>query len=176
MSPKKYLTVTKPELLVDDSDGEFRRLIHDIIAYAGRIEEIRNRFGSQIGLTGSQYTILISIAYLEGSGGFGVNTVAERLHLSGAFVTTEINKLVTQGLVQKRIDDGDRRRVRLTITGEARRRLGALSETQAPVNNALFASLTKTEFRQLSNLMSRLVKHSDDALALLAFHARKSGT
>lgn len=153
----------------DGSDASFRSLIHDIIAYSGRIQEIRGSFGSAIGLTGSQYTVLISIAYLQGDGGVGINSVAEHLHLSGAFVTSETNKLVADGLVEKRNDDDDRRRVRLTITNEGRRRLNRLSKIQAPVNDLLFATLTRAEFLQLSKFMARLVGNSDEALALLQF-------
>jgi DNA-binding MarR family transcriptional regulator len=174
MPRKTYSTVTRPELLVEGSDQEFRGLIQDIITYSGRIQEIRNRFGALIDLTGSQYTILISVAHLEGAAGVGVAAVAEHLHLAGAFVTGEVNKLVAMGLVEKRGDLEDRRRVRLTVTAEANRRLSELSRIQAPVNDTLFSSLGAREFAQLRGLLGRLVNHSGEALALLDLYAARS--
>jgi MarR family transcriptional regulator, organic hydroperoxide resistance regulator len=170
---KRSPTVSRPELLSNGSDTGFRSLIHDIIAYSGRIQEIRSSFGSAIGLTGSEYTVLISIAHLEADSGVGINAVAEHLHLSGAFVTSETNKLVSEKLVDKRNDDEDRRRVRLRVTAEGRRRLNKLSKIQAPVNDVLFATLTHAEFLQLSNFMARLVNNSSEALALLQFHMKR---
>lgn len=176
MKRSAYTTVSRPELLSDGSDLQFRYLIHDIIAYSGRIEEIRNRFGALIGLTGTQYTILISVAHLSIDGSVGVNAVAEHLHLAAAFITSETNKLVAMGLVEKAADPDDRRRVRLAVTAEADRRLAELSAIQAPVNDTLFASLTAAEFRQLRDLMARLVDHSGEALALLDLHAAQRRT
>ncbi len=67
------LTVSRPELLVDGSDLCFRQLIHDTLAFASRVQEIRNRLGQTIGLTGTAFTILIAIQYLQNREGVGVN-------------------------------------------------------------------------------------------------------
>lgn len=176
MKKPSYLTVTRPELLANGSDDAFRSLIHDIIAYSCRIEETRNRLGALIGLTGTLYTVLISIAHLEGEEGVGISAIAEHLHLSGTFVTGETNKLIAQGLVNKRSDKEDRRRVRLSVTEEAKKRLKRLSKIQAPVNDLLFATINRSDFQQLGRLMSRLVRNSDEALALLGFYMTRDGT
>ncbi|MCU6325922.1 MarR family winged helix-turn-helix transcriptional regulator, partial [Enterobacter quasiroggenkampii] len=83
------------------------------------------------------YTTLISIAYLQGKSGVGVSRIAEHLHLSGAFVTIEVSKLVETDLVKKRINRNDRRRVLLTVTPKGTRLLDDLVSVQAPVNDAL---------------------------------------
>lgn len=164
------LTVSRPELLLEGSDRAFRELIHGTLAFAAQCQEIRNGFGSYIGLSGSQYTILITIDHnCDREGGIGVNQVAEQLHLSGAFVTMEINKLVAKGLVEKTVNPEDRRRVLLRSTPEGGELLAKLSVIQQPVNDVLFDCLSQKEFKVLRDLMSRLTGSGERSLNLLNY-------
>jgi DNA-binding MarR family transcriptional regulator len=161
-------TVSKPELLIDGTDEEFRSFIHDFLAFSQMLTDIRAGFGEHIGRTGIAYTTLISISHLQGPTGIGVNAIAEHLHLSGAFITTEVAKLVRAGLVSKRVNAEDKRRVLLTVTAAGRKLLNALAAVQAPVNDALFDTLTAEEFVRLKAIMARLVPCAARGLALLA--------
>ena len=103
--------------MVDGSDRAFRQFVHDTLAFSARLQAVRGQLGAVIGLSGTQYTVLIAIAHLSGTDEkIGVNQVAEHLHFSGAFITIEINKLVSNGLVEKETDAEDRRRVILTLS------------------------------------------------------------
>jgi len=46
----------------------------------------------------------------------GINALADRLRLSGAFITNEVNKLVSDGLIEKSTHPSDGRRVQLAVT------------------------------------------------------------
>jgi DNA-binding MarR family transcriptional regulator len=162
-------TVSKPELLVDGDDVAFRSFVHDFLAFSQMLTDIRAGFGEHIGLTGIQYTILISVSHLQGRHGIGVNAIAEHLHVSGAFITTEVAKLVRIGLVNKRINAKDKRRVLLRVTAEGRKLLNDLVAVQAPVNDALFDTLSAEEFGPLRSMMARLVPCAARSLALLAY-------
>jgi DNA-binding MarR family transcriptional regulator len=161
-------------LLDPKGDAEFRILVHDILAFSTRISEVEVGLANLVGLPQSRFRILISIRYLEGEHGVSVNAIADHLHFSGPFVTSEINKLVAEGLVEKSADWIDRRRVRLKLTAKALSRLEDLKEFQAPVNDVLFASLTREEFQMLRSMMNRLVVHGDESLALLDFYLTKA--
>lgn len=167
-------TVSHPALLVNDSDKLFRQMVYDTLAFAARIQEVRSRFGEFINLPGAQYSILMAIAHQQDDG-IGVNAIAEHLHLSGAFVTTEINKLVLAGLVEKREHPGDRRRVLLRITERARARLRELSPVQIQGNDALFDCLDDQTFETLRTLMAKLVVCGDNALRLLDYLGHAAG-
>lgn len=167
-------TVTKKELLTKGSDANFRQYIHDLFAFSVRMQEVRNRFGAFVGVSGSQYIILLAVSNLQGEEGVGVNVIAKHLQLSSAFITMEINNLVTTGLVDKATDPADRRRVRLMLSAEGAQRLENLKAIQAPVNDAIYSSLTREEFDTLRGVMSRLVQHSAEALVLLDFYAAKN--
>jgi DNA-binding MarR family transcriptional regulator len=168
-------TVTRDVLLDDDGrDAEFRVLVHDLLAFSTRIGAVEAGLGNLTGLTQSQFRILMATAYLQGKYGVGVNALAEHLHFSGPFVTSEVNKLVSNGCVEKTVDPEDRRRVRLKLTAEAVRQLEELKTFQAPVNDVLFASITREEFLTLRSIFTRLVEHGDEALTLLNFYMKKT--
>src|SRR4029078_11013613 len=94
------LPISRPELLIDGSDRQFRRLVHGLFGFLARHEAIRRGHAARIGLVGIEYTTLISIRHLDAEeGDVNVNRVAEHLHLSGAFVTTVTNKLLKRGLI-----------------------------------------------------------------------------
>jgi DNA-binding MarR family transcriptional regulator len=163
---KVPLTVSRPELLVDGSDDQFRKLVHDMFAFFSRHQAIREGHATQVGLAGIEYTILISIRQLSYEGDVHVARVAEHLHLSGAFITTIIHRLTSKGLVEKTPQPDDRRRVRLTVTKKGMELLERLAPRQRKVNDVQFECLDAREFLQLSGMMERLVDCGDKALSL----------
>jgi DNA-binding MarR family transcriptional regulator len=166
-SPKPEIesTVSRPQLIVEGSDRAFRQFVHDALAFSARLQAIRGRLGALIGLSGTRYTVLIAVAHLCGSDKkIGVNQVAEHLHFSGAFVTLEINKLVANGLIDKEVDEEDRRRVVLAVTAKGRALLNELAAVQRPVNDMLFRGLSAKDFQKLRKLMSGMVDAADDAV------------
>ncbi len=166
------LTVSRPELIIDGSDQDFRAFVHGMLAFAARIEGVRAGFAAILGLTGIQYTILISISHLERVREVSVSMVAEHLHVSGAFVTIECGKLVKRGLLTKQPDPRDRRRVCLSITKKGAELLQRLAPTQAKVNDVLFGFLDADGFRHFRGRIDQMTACGDQAIALLNFLAR----
>jgi DNA-binding MarR family transcriptional regulator len=160
------LTASKPELLDRDGDSTLRGLLYDYFAFGRSLEAAREIFASFAALSPTQYLILIAIKNSTAEEPMGVNQVAERLYLSGAFVTNEINKLVSEGLIEKSPHPDDGRRVQLSLTQHGVGRLIRLAALQRPVNDALFGMLTREEFKVLSQLLSRLASNADSALKL----------
>ena len=168
------LTVSRPELLANDSDGQFRAFVHGMLAFAARLEAVRDGFASLVGLTGIQYTILISISHLHADGDVTVSAVAGHLHLSGAFVTNETGKLLRLGLITKVQDLHDRRRVCLGVTSSGRELLSNLVPVQVPVNDVLFDFLSAQQFRAIGPLIDRIVGCGDRAISLLDYLSKNS--
>ena len=161
------LTVSRPELVENGSDARFRDLLYSIFAFASRLQVARARFGKQIGLSPTQYMVLIAVARLADDDA-GVSQVAEQLYLSGAFTTIEINKLVKAGLVLKAPHPSDRRRVVLKPSALGESKLAELASVQRPMNDALFRSLDREDFISLHRIMTGLVADADRALAASA--------
>lgn len=159
-------TASKKTLLVNGSDQAFRKMVHDLLAFSSRLEEVRCRFGAYIGLSGIQYTLLISVSHLEDKKGVGVKSIADHLSLSGSFVTIETTKLATLGLIEKRKDVNDGRRVILTVSDRGQALLDKLAPMQREINDTLFNSLNPTSFSQLSTMAAQLKRDADKALLL----------
>jgi hypothetical protein len=56
------LTISRPELIVNGSDREFRELVHNLFGFFALHERVRSGHGKFIGLAGIEYTVLIVIA------------------------------------------------------------------------------------------------------------------
>jgi DNA-binding MarR family transcriptional regulator len=160
------LTTSRPELLSDGRDREFRHLVHALFGFAAHHEQIRAGHGAVIGLAGIEYTVLISIAHLSLDGDVNVKTVAEHLYLSGAFITAVTQRLVKLGMIHKRIDAGDRRRVTLTVSNKGRSALERLAPIQRQVNDVEFGCLSRKEFALLTVIVDRLIESGARAVAL----------
>ncbi|WP_051334301.1 MarR family transcriptional regulator [Bradyrhizobium sp. Ai1a-2] len=165
------LTTSRPELLVDGSDQQFRKLVHSLFGFLARHQTLRDGHAAVIGLPGIEYTTLIAIRHLAAQGDVHVKTVADHLHLSGAFVTTVTNKLESKGLIEKAAHQGDRRRLSLSVTSRGGELLERLAPTQMQVNDAEFGCLSAREFELLLDLVQRLVESSDRAIALQRYLA-----
>ncbi len=170
--PRPPLTVSRRDLLTDGADGEFRQLVHRLLAFSARLETCRSGFGALLDLTGVQYTALISIAHLEGEDGVGVKTVADHLGLSGSFLTIVTGQLAKRGLVEKSTNPQDRRRVHLRVTDKGRELLEGLAPIQRDVNDLLFQPLDAKRFRALNEIFADLIQAADEATALIGYYSQ----
>ena len=164
--PVVPLTISREALLVDGGDQVFRKLVHAFFAFNVRHEMIRDGHARFIGLAGTEYTILISIAHLSQDGPVNVKSVAEHLHVTTGFITNTTRKLQTRGLVKKTQDQTDKRKTILTVTDRGIALLEELAPFQRQVNDAEFGALSRAEFLQLSDAIERLVQSSESAIAL----------
>jgi DNA-binding MarR family transcriptional regulator len=160
------LTASKRELLDNGDDHTLRALLHDYFAFARNLEAARAKFAAYIGLSPTQYMILIAIAHAPEDEALGISQIADKLHLSGAFVTIEVNKLEADKLVRKAPHPSDGRRIQLAVTHEGVSRLRRLAAFQRPVNDALFGMLSRDEMRNLASLLAMLAANGRSAVKL----------
>ncbi|MBZ9784989.1 MarR family winged helix-turn-helix transcriptional regulator [Pseudomonas sp. REP124] len=166
----KEKTITLPELLdKDKGDSKFRELLHNIFAFSSKIEAIRGEFGKIIGLTGIEYTALIATAYMRSIDTVYVNSLADHLHLSGAFITLQTNKLAKKGYLTKTKDPEDARRVQLDLTDLGYEALASLAHSQQKVNDVLFAGIDQEQFKTLVKTFGLLANNGDRAFNMASF-------
>lgn len=158
------LTVSRPALLAAGSDGAFRDLIHDLIAYGHRLDACRDAFAAIVGISGVQYEILMLVSRAEG---LPIGEVAARLHRSGAFITVEANGLVQKGILEKGSDPADGRKVLLRMNRKSFQMLERLAPFQVRINDVLFEQLDARRFRQLRELARDLLVSGDRAVVML---------
>ena len=85
-------TASRPALLEKGSDARFRRLVYDLLTIASRMTTVREHLGGRMGISAPQYSLLMAVGQFQGERGVGVTAVAKVLHVSSAFVATEIRQ------------------------------------------------------------------------------------
>ena len=158
-SPNSYhppLTVTRRALLKGGSDVEFRRLIYRLLLVEERLRRARDFLGKRAGLTGPQYTMLITVAYLQGATGITVQSLARNLE---------------RGLLAKRTNPHDSRSTLLSITAAGRRRIEHLVPELRTINNAFFAHVSARSFADAMQFLEQLIAGSERVMAHIAKHA-----
>ncbi len=170
------LTVSRPALISNRTDRDFRQLVHRLLAFSARLETIRSGFGNMIGLSGIQYSALIAIAHLSRDQDVGIKEIADHLALSGSFVTLVIGQLTTLSLIAKATNPDDRRRVCLTVTEKGSGLLSELAPTQGQVNDLLFAPLEGDDLHSMNAMFTELVSSGDSAVRLVSYLAAPGTT
>jgi DNA-binding MarR family transcriptional regulator len=150
------LTVSRAELMTEGSDRHFRGMIHALVGYANCVLAAREAFATLLGITGVQYEIVMVIYRLHATEPCSVSEVAAQVRRTVAFITIEINKLVDKGFVEKQADFKDGRRVLLRVTARAIKRLQDIAPVQRRLNDALFRTISASEFRSLCRLYDKL--------------------
>jgi MarR family transcriptional regulator, organic hydroperoxide resistance regulator len=73
------------------------------------------------------------------------------------------------GLIHKKMDTGDRRRVTLSVSSKGRAALQRLAPIQRQVNDVEFGCLSHEEFAFLSAIVDRLIDSGTRAVALQSY-------
>jgi len=163
----KLPSVSRTALLDQGSDYRFRQLIQDTLAVSARLQAIREEFGRTAGLTGPQYSLIVSISHLaESGGGTTVSRLANHLHVSGTYVTAEANKLEGAGLLLRAPNPKDKRSVLLKLTKSGLELLDQMLPVVRRINDEIFRDLARADFELLLRLMAGLAQSAADALAL----------
>lgn len=165
-------TIGRPELLIDGSDKQFRRLVQGIFSFAAIHEAIRDSYAAHVGLGGVQYTILQIIRHFGTDEEISISDIAEQLRLSGSFITNETKKLEMLGLVEKRQSQDDRRKILLSVSKKGAHLLDKLAPLQRKVNDVQFAGLSRSQFLELLAMIHQLTDSSQAALTLLHYLKR----
>src|SRR5436190_2967050 len=158
------LSVTRPEILVEGSDREFRRLIHRMLIGSARLAAVRESIAERIGVSGTQYTMLMSVLHLQGSAGISITGLADYLEVTGPHVTGVIGKLAARGFVRKAVNPKDRRGVLVRLTPQGRKRLLAAFDFICNVNDRLFEGVTREDYRAVAEFNAKFIRNTQSTL------------
>lgn len=162
------LSVSNPALLVDGLDHVFRRLIYDLLTLDRYLEAGRTRFADRIGVTPSQYSIMMIVAEEQQEGNVTVRDIAATLHAHNSFVALQTGQLVRRKLLERRQNPLDRRSVLLCLTPLGKQLVEEVTPLVRLGNDIFFHSLDETRFQQLSSIVADLIENGPTALRALA--------
>ena len=126
-------------------------LCFDIYATHHAIGQTYQPLLSELGLTYPQYLVMIVLWERDGQ---SVGDVAARLDLASSTLTPLIKRLESQGLLERKRDTCDERKVRVTLTRTGRALKQKASHVPGCVAKSLGLSLE--EFTQLHETLCKL--------------------
>jgi DNA-binding MarR family transcriptional regulator len=145
----------------DGSDRELRRLIYDLTSLANLMVRTRRNFAAYIGVTEAQALMMMIIAETQGT---TVGHIAQQLDVSSQFVTTEIGDLVKKSIVEKRLNEADRRSMFLDLTSKGKSLFREMAPLRCKVNDTMFRSFSEDRARAFKDTITALI--SDTRIAL----------
>lgn len=110
------------------SDRDYAQLLA-VRTRLRRFESWSAAQAAEFGLTASQHQLLLAVRGHGSTLGPTIGEVADYLMIRHNTAVELINRTQDLGLLDRRRDGNDHRVVRLTLTGEGRARLAALSES-----------------------------------------------
>ena len=152
-------------MLKSGGDVAFREALYLMVLTLSRLSTCREAFGRMLGLTASQFIVLIGTAYQQGSDGVSIRGLADHTQLAATHVTTEVGRLIAKGLLTKQANTRDRRSVLVRLSRKGEDAVGAVNPLQRRVNDLLFADVPREDFAALSRFLEKFALNSEYALA-----------
>jgi DNA-binding MarR family transcriptional regulator len=167
------LTISHRQILTKGRDDEFRQTIYLIVQVLSRLEVCRAAFGRALGLTGSQFAVLIGVAYQQGETGVKINSLSKYVQLASTHVTTEVGVLSRRGLLIKHVGVEDRRSVLVKLSPEGEAAVERVAPFLRRVNDQLFNEISREQITRLREIFTTLSFNSEFALAEVRRYERE---
>jgi DNA-binding MarR family transcriptional regulator len=161
------LTISRREFIANGGDDAFRESIFQLVSALDRLMSCRDLFGRYVGLTGSQFAVLMGVAYRQKATGISVRDLTAHVRLAQPHVTTEIGRLLGKGLLTKVSNPRDRRGVLVSLSSRGERTVDYVVPLVRKVNDMLFAGIGKAELNVATGVMRRLARNADSAVPQL---------
>ncbi len=157
------------------SDGE-RRTLDAYIKLrraANTLSALESASLREVGLTESQFGVLEALLHL---GPLRQTDLASKLLCSAGNLTTVVDNLERDGLVERRRDDADRRVVIVHLTSNGQKLIGELFPRHAAAIVNWFAVLEPDDQLRLSEALRRLGRQDTDTPAAAGRREVKNDT
>lgn len=130
-------------------------LCFQISALSRRVARFWNSYLSDLGLkiTLTQSYVLLSLLERDGR---SVKEIAGAVQLDSSAITGLVDRLVKEGLVERRADTEDRRSLRVHLTKEGRASARKAYEAGAAVNNTFLQCLKGGEIESLAAAQEKM--------------------
>lgn len=135
------------------------RLMDDFRMVAHQVYQLSETSLESMGLSYAQYRILMSLMYCEWAGecdGLNPSEISTRQGTTRNTVSALIRSLEDEGLVERQLDESDRRRFNIHLTEAGRRKVLNHASQHFQMIDELFAILSDIEIETLGNLLRAL--------------------
>jgi len=159
------LTISRKQALVRGSDEQFRRMVYALVQGVSRLSTFRDVFGRQLGITPSQFAVLMSVAHCQGGSGVTIRGLADHAAMAPTHVTTEVGRLTRKNLLMKKPSPNDGRSVLVSLTPQGQAAVDGLVPFMRDINNILFQDLDAATMTAVYDFSRRLMINAETAMA-----------
>jgi DNA-binding MarR family transcriptional regulator len=140
----------------DLSDDAFRKLLWEITSINVHLDQIRDFWAQNLGVSGPQWMILMAVSDLDRGHGVPVKDVSAALRVDPSFVTTQSKMLEKMSLLRRVGSSEDARVVLMSLSEKARKHATSLSAKQELLSKFIFSEFNETSTKDLLGKLSLL--------------------
>ena len=115
--------------------------------------EVRRRLREQFGVTFPRFDMMAQLD--KNPAGMTLGELSKRMMVTNGNVTGLVERLVTEGLLDRRPSPNDRRAQIVSLTAEGRRAFRAMARANEDWIAEIFSGLTPSEMDELMRLLAR---------------------
>ncbi len=144
------------ELVDEFPDTPARRAVVSVVRGYGAISRLMSPHYARFGLTSPQFQMLTVLNRLRGEP-VTQRRLGRELYVSFPNVTVMLSKLEQAELIERTVNEADRRERFVSITRKGRSLLKRIWTEQPAQLECVMSGLNEAERRQLARLMSRMI-------------------
>ena len=134
----------------------FRKFLWEITSINVHLDQIREFWARNLGVTGPQWMILTAISDLDRGRGVPVKDVSAILRVDPSFVTTQSKMLEKMGLLRRVASNEDARVVLMSLSEKARKHAANLTAKQELFSKFVFSEFSEAAARDILGKLSLL--------------------
>ncbi|MFB9263119.1 MarR family winged helix-turn-helix transcriptional regulator [Bradyrhizobium erythrophlei] len=143
---------------ISSAEGQkmVRRFIWEIRSINASMEELRQFRANVLGITGSQWMILMALADLDRENGVPVNVVSKLMRVESSFVTTQSKLLEKKGFLRRKSSTSDARVVQMSLTDKAHKHLASVATQQEALDEFVFGEFGISDFNEFVSKLAAI--------------------
>ncbi len=152
-------------LLSPDISPTALQLMEEMRLVAHALKQLGERSLSDSGLSYAQYRVLMNLLLAEKLGDkdeLNPSEISEQQGTSRNTISALIRSLESEGLIERHLDEGDRRRFNISLTDRGRELVLEHARHHLGTIGGCFAALTPNEQQTLSRLLRKLGQASQN--------------
>lgn len=158
---KRQQWLTFVQQLSPDTDPRTIRLVGELHRVAHALYQLGENSLSEADLSYAQYRLLVNILFneqFEADGGLNPSAISERQGISRNTVSALIRNLEKEGLVERHLDENDRRRFLIVLTPAGRARVRDHASRHFRMLHDCFDELSRDDQQTMSRLLGKLAE------------------
>ncbi|WPC43307.1 MarR family transcriptional regulator [Clostridium sp. JS66] len=140
---------------LDDNRSSSLRLLEVISKTSNMVQKVLNKFYKELMLSETQFSALY-LVYLAGDDGITLSTLGEKMNVTRANITTLVDRMVSRGLIERIINESDRRSIKAVVTDNGKEIFNSILPKYEEFTSVLLNFLTENEKKRFNELLLKI--------------------